>query len=59
MAQYLGNSNTKEVHDLLNPKGNCRTDQISNDHRVYFETLARAKAAGYDNCYWCLGNSKH
>lgn len=59
MARYLGNSNTKEVHDLFNPKGNCQTDEISKNHRVSFDSLDSAHKAGYDNCYWCIGNSQH
>lgn len=56
--RYCGNKNKKEVHDLDNEKTNCQIDEIiraGNDKP--FDTLAAAHAAGYDNCYWCLGGS--
>lgn len=56
--QYLGNSNKMEVHDLDNEQTNCQIDEIKKDHIVCFSTLRAAKDAGYDNCKWCLGDSK-
>jgi hypothetical protein len=56
--RYCGNKSKKEVHDLDNEKTNCQIDEIikaGNDKP--FDTLAAAHAAGYDNCYWCLGGS--
>ena len=59
--QYLGNTNKKEVHDLDNEKtgtNQCQIDEIiraRNDKP--FTTHAAARAAGYDNCAYCLGNS--
>lgn len=55
--QYLGNSNTEEVHDLDNEQTNCQIDEIKEEHIVCFGTLSAAHEAGYDNCHWCLGDS--
>lgn len=57
--RYLGNVHKMEVHDFDNEKSNCQIDEIiSAGHDQPFETLAAAHAAGYDNGYWCLGDSK-
>lgn len=58
MTDYLGNSNTKEVHYLSSQRANCQIAEIRPEHRVGFKTLREAHAAGYDNCHWCLGNSR-
>ena len=57
--RYCGNVDTKEVHDLDNEQANCQIDEIiraGNDKP--FDTLSHAKAQGYDNCHWCLGDSR-
>ena len=57
--RYLGNSNTKEVHDLDNEKTQCQIDEILQaGHEIPFKTLQAALDAGYDRGYWCLGGSK-
>jgi hypothetical protein len=59
--RYLGNVNKMEVHDLDNEKtgaNQCQIDEIiraGNDRP--FNSLASARAAGHDNCRWCLGSS--
>jgi hypothetical protein len=58
MATYLGNSNTKEVHNLDNEKDACKIAQIKAGHRVQFSSLAEANRKGYDNCVHCIGRSK-
>ena len=56
--QYLGNTNTNQVHDLLNEQTGayqCQIDEIidaGNDKP--FNTLAAAHGAGYANCDYCL-----
>ena len=56
--RFLGNTNTKEVHDLDNENANCQIDEIIRaDHAVTFNTLEEAKRAGYDNGHWCIGGS--
>lgn len=56
--RYLGNTRTKEVHDLDNEKVNCQIEEIiraGND--TPFHSLSMAHAQGFDNCAYCLGNS--
>lgn len=56
--QYLGNTESKEVHDLDNEQTNCQIDEIIRaGHDRPFDTLQAAKKAGYDNCAWCLEGS--
>ena len=56
--QYLGNTNTTEVHNLDNEKTTCQIDEIIKaGHDKPFSTLSSAKAAGYDNCAKCIGSS--
>ena len=56
--KYLGNKNTMEVHDTHNEKGQCQLDEIKTEHKKEFASLATAHAEGFDNCAWCIGNSK-
>ena len=61
--QYLANKSPskKEVHDLDNEKtgaNQCQIDEIiaaGNDKP--YTSLSSARADGYDNCRYCLGNS--
>jgi len=56
--QYLGNSNTKEVHDLDNEKTSCQIDEIIKaGHDVPFYILYLAHEAGYENCTYCKEDS--
>ncbi|MFA5787955.1 MAG: hypothetical protein WDA71_13415 [Actinomycetota bacterium] len=60
LRQYLGNRNTKEVHDLRNEQPKCQiSDILRAGHGVVFQpdTLAQARSEGYDNCAWCVGGS--
>lgn len=57
MAQYLGNTHKKEVHNLFNRQTNCQINEIKTEHRREFLTLAQAHAQGFDNCAWCIGGS--
>lgn len=57
-TRYLGNSNTREVHDLKKEKKNCRIDNIKFDHRMNFKTRKEAVEAGYDHCAYCFGKGK-
>jgi hypothetical protein len=61
--RYLGNSSwTKmEVHDIWNEKSQCQITEIRKaGHAVVFDpdTLAQAHKEGYDNCAYCIGDSK-
>jgi hypothetical protein len=58
--QYLGNTNTLEVHNLNVETDQCQVDEILNaGHSVIFipDTLGQAHSDGYDNCAYCIGNS--
>jgi hypothetical protein len=62
--RYLANKSPskKEVHDLDNEKtgaNQCQIDEIikaKNDKP--YTSLAAANTDGYDNCAYCVGNSK-
>lgn len=58
MSRYLGNKNTMEVHDRHNEKEQCQLDEIKQDHKKNFDSLSEAHSEGFDNCAWCIGNSK-
>lgn len=58
--KYLANKSPskKEVHDLDNEKTQCQIDEIiraGNDKP--YNSLSSARADGYDNCAYCIGNS--
>lgn len=58
--QFLGNSDTTEVHDLENEQTNCQIDElVDGGNGVVFtpDTLAQAHSEGFDNCHWCIGDS--
>jgi hypothetical protein len=57
--RYLGNVNTLEVHDTANESTNCQVAEIRPEHRRWYDTLAEAKRdRPYDNCFWCIGQSR-
>jgi hypothetical protein len=57
-ANYCGNKSTKQVHDLINEKPQCRIDEIIGaGHALPFQTLSSAHAQGYIQCAYCLGRS--
>lgn len=61
LKSYLGNTNTTEVHELANETLNCQIEEIINaGHAVGFtpDTLQEAHNCGYDNCHYCIGDSK-
>jgi len=57
--QYFGNTNKKEVHDLLNEKGACNIDLIKPKHIKMFDTLEAAHDESFVNCDYCIGGSQH
>ncbi len=62
--QYVGNTNNTEVHDLDNEQtgaNRCQIDEfILAKHAVTFtpDALVQAHSRGYDNCAYCIGNSR-
>lgn len=57
-TRYLGNSATRELHDLKSQKPACKIDEIRVDHRINFKTQKEALALGYDYCAYCFGKDK-
>ena len=57
-TRYLGNSNSRELHDLNNQKPACQIDEIRVDHRINFKTQKEALALDYDYCAYCFGKDK-
>jgi len=57
-AQFLGNSNTREVHDLSNEKVRCQLVKMKPDHRVYFSSVKQAQQADYDYCAYCFSRKQ-
>ena len=58
MTRFLGNKNTMEVHDTFNEKKQCQLNEIKPDHKKELASLSQAHSEGFDNCDWCIGNSK-
>ena len=56
--QFLGNRNELEVHDLTREDPRCQISKIKPEHKVWFSSLPEAHRAGFDNCNWCIGDSK-
>mgnify|MGYP000891901039 CR=1 FL=1 len=59
--RYLGNTNTKEVHDLRDERRGCQIDEIVRaGHGVVFspDSLVQASGEGFDNCAYCIGGSR-
>lgn len=62
--RFVGNTDKKEVHDLDNEKtgeNECQIDEIIKAGHVkifYPDTIEQAHKEGYDNCAYCIGDSK-
>lgn len=57
--KYLGNTATKEVHDLVKEKQQCKIDEIVfNEHERPFSTLDKAHIQGYTDCQYCIDHSE-
>lgn len=57
-TRLLGNSGTRELHDLDNEQPGCRIAAIRPDHRFYFQSEAQAQRLGYDHCAYCYGRER-
>ncbi len=54
---YLGNTSTREVHELRDEQENCQVSKIVvAGNAVGFEpdTLDQAHVEGYDDCHYCI-----
>lgn len=60
MANYLGDTYRKQVHDLQNEKENCNIDKIMIVHKRHFipDTYVQANSEGYGSCIWCIEDLK-
>jgi len=57
-TRFLGNSATRELHDLQNEQNGCRINQMRLDHMFNFKTIKMAQEIGYDFCAYCFGKDK-
>ena len=56
--RYLGNSESKEVHDLEKEKQQCKIDEIVRSGKEQpFKSLKDAYAKEYNNCQFCLNST--
>lgn len=56
--QYLGNTKSREVHDLDNEHANCQIDKViaaGNDKPFIY--LHQAHQEEYDSCGYCMVGS--
>ena len=59
--QFIGNRNTKQVHDLLKEdtaENGCQINEIKHEHIKTFspDTLAEAHLQEFKNCDKCIGD---
>lgn len=53
--RYLGNKDSKIVHDTYKEQTNCQLSEIKDENKEYFDTLNEAASSGYKYyCFWCL-----
>ena len=57
-GRYAGNPATRELHDTEKLTKRCNFDAIDPNVRVYFDNIAAAEKAGYDQCAYCFGKAK-
>jgi hypothetical protein len=54
-ATYLGNADSRELHDLSRIRPQCQIERIRPERRVSFRTIEEAQRQEYDFCGWCFG----
>jgi hypothetical protein len=57
-TRYLGNSRTREVHDLEQRNPACQVEEILFDRRLFFATPEQAAELGYDRCAFCFSREQ-
>lgn len=57
-TRFLGNSHTREVHDLDNVTDACQINEILFDRRLFFASAEQAIGLGYDHCAYCFGRER-
>jgi hypothetical protein len=57
-SKYLGNTNTKEIHDYEKKLNKCKLDKMKEEHKVWLKTESEVEYycsdKGYNGCKWCL-----
>jgi hypothetical protein len=56
--RFLGNTGSRELHDLNNLTQLCHVDRIAMDRQRRFYSIADARAMGYDLCAHCFGRDR-
>ena len=54
-TRFLGNTNSREMHDLRNRQPACNVASIQPANRVFLGAEAEGVAAGFDYCAHCFG----
>ncbi|MBN1203498.1 MAG: GPW/gp25 family protein [Myxococcaceae bacterium] len=56
--RYLGNTNSKEFHDLTRRRSQCQIEEFQATNRAHPfvpDTVVQAIVEGYEPCGWCIG----
>ena len=56
--RFVGNTRSRELHDLNNFTPMCHLEMIAADHRRRFFTIADARGLDYDLCAHCFGRDR-
>ncbi len=56
--RFLGNTGSRELHDLNNLTPLCHTDRIDMDRQRRFYSITDARGMGYDLCAHCFGRDR-
>ncbi len=56
--RFLGNTGSRELHDLNRLTPSCHIDRIAVDRQRRFYAVADAMAMGYDLCAHCFGRER-
>lgn len=57
-TRFLGNSSSRELHDLDNEKKSCHIARIRPDNRYYFRNTLLAEELGFGYCGHCFGKTR-
>ena len=56
--KYLGNSNTKEIHEFVKMDERCKLREMKEEHKFWLDTFAQVmehcRNKGYNGCAWCM-----
>lgn len=59
-GRYVANNHTREIHDTQNLSPACMFDTITEEHKVFLDSLEEVEHAiekrGYDGCRWCMSS---